>query len=409
MGALDSVLFCVWGFPEPTQTFIHREFIEMELAGERIQVLASHRVAGPVESPQLQAIADRAVYFGPGWRWMLGGIFFGIRHPVKMSSVLGWVLTQPHRTFWHRVRGLGLVFAAASVSELVRRAGYRYLHAHFAHHAELVMALARLNDLPWGATFHAVGIWRERNLLKQKVESAELIMTCTECNRHELLRHAPNASSTVHLVYHGLEAEVFSREGAAPSGCKRYLTVGRLVEKKGLHVLLQAWAMLPSPRPHLDIVGDGPWRTRLEDQARALDLGDSVGFLGRRPNHEVLDLMSRCRALIQPSLQGSNGDVDGIPNVIIEAMALRRPVIASAISGIPEVVLNEETGILVEARDEAALFRAILKLESSDEGLDEMGAAGRRLVQAHFDVRSNVAKQLALLEEARLGRKRAAR
>jgi glycosyltransferase involved in cell wall biosynthesis len=305
----------------------------------------------------------------------------------------------PHRTAWHRLRALGLVLAAASVASRVQRGGYRYIHAHFAHHAELAMALSRLLDVPWGVTMHAVGIWRERNLIRQKVQMAELVMTCTDANRNELLRHAPERASKVHLVYHGLERSVFDGRSTNPSSCHEFVAVGRLVKKKGFKTLIRAWALLDAPRPKLKIIGDGPERTTLLELIFDLELSGDVVLEGALPNPAVLGAMVVARALIQPSIQTKAGDQDGIPNVIVEAMALGRPVIASSISGIPEVIYPGETGILVTPGSASELARAVAQLARDADGADRMGQAARAIVLERFAVERNVTRQLELVRQ----------
>ncbi len=399
MSSLNQILFCVWGFPEPTQTFIHRELLQMEERGCRVAILASHRLEYPNASERLEAIAERAIYLGSPFRWITRGIACALRRPGAVARTLDKIARLPHRTRWHRLRALGLVFAAASVADRVERGGYRYLHAHFAHHAELVMALAEILGLPWGATMHAVGIWRENNLIQEKLRDAQLVMTCTGANRSELLRQGPNYEAKVHLVHHGVQPSLFQRPTQAPSQCDTFIAVGRLVEKKGYSLLLRAWKQIEGLQCRLLIVGQGPLRQELEAEAELLELGERVQFLGALPNTETLSLIAGSRALIQPSVRTRTGDQDGIPNVIVEAFALGRPVIASRISGIPEVVFDGATGLLVDSGDVSGLAQAIARLSASSQLVDEMGRQARELGASKFNLARNVELQLRLLEE----------
>ncbi|MGF1510293.1 MAG: glycosyltransferase family 4 protein [Myxococcota bacterium] len=407
MGVLDHVLFVVWGFPEPTQTFIHRELTEMHRRGERVRLLASHRVAHPGIEPVLAELADNAVYLGPPAQWLRRGLAFAAREPRRFAEAWQYMAGLPHRTTWHRVRALSMVIAAASVAEGVEKAGYRYLHAHFAHHTELVMALSRLTGLPWGATFHAVGIWRERNLLKEKVEESNLIMTCTRHNMDELVRLAPHHASKVQLVHHGIEPSCFNAttpaDGALePVDENRWIAVGRLVEKKGFDVLLRAWAHLHARgrHPRLTIYGEGPERRGLEQLRVELGLEPSVTLAGHVPNREVLAALRCAAGLVQPSVRTPQGDVDGIPNVIIEALAAGRPVVASAISGIPEVVIDGETGLLAPPGDAESLAQALCRVVDDKALRIRLGATGQARIRRDFDLSRNVARQLELLEAA---------
>jgi colanic acid/amylovoran biosynthesis glycosyltransferase len=156
--SLDDVLFVLSDFPEPTQTFIHRELEHMERAGGRVHLLAGRRL--PCDpGAGIAAIAARAIYLGSPASWVPLGLAWAARHPLRFASAAAWAARLPHRTPAHRARMLAMLVAAASVADQVAARGYRYLHAHFAaYQTELAMCLGRLLDLPYGVTLHAYDI-----------------------------------------------------------------------------------------------------------------------------------------------------------------------------------------------------------------------------------------------------------
>ena len=400
----QCLVVVLWGFPEPSETFIQREMVHVRRLGGGVNVLAGHRVERADADPLLDQIAAEAMYLGPPAVWVARGLRYAVRRPSAFFGTLGWALRLPHRTAFHRVRMGVMVLAAAAAAERVRAAGYTYLHAHFAaYHTELVMALARLTGLPYGFTGHATGIWKDRNLLREKVGGARVVLTCTRHNADHLRRLAPEHAGKVHLVYHGLDFERLPEPAPLPPGATlRVLAVGRLVPKKGFTHLLDAVARLRRRGldVHLTILGDGPERRRLEAQTARLGLADHVTMPGSVPNEAVWTALQASHALAMPSVRAKDGNLDGIPNVVLEAMAVARPVIGTRISGIPEVVLPGETGLLAEPGDAGALADALARLAADRKEAAAMGRRARAFVQEHFDVRANVARQLGLLEAA---------
>jgi glycosyltransferase involved in cell wall biosynthesis len=400
---LRRTAFVVWGFPELTQTFIHRELLELERGTGPVHILAGPRRDASRQDPALRAIAERASYLGPAPLWATRGLAWALRHPLRFARTFAWLIALPHRSLGHRLRAAAMVLAAAALVGEVRARGVRYLHAHFAaYQTELTMALARLCELPWGATFHAVGIHRDRNLLPQKLQGARVVLTCTAHNAEHLRALCPSEAHKVRLVHHGLDLASVGAPTPQPCGSARFVAVGRLVPKKGLSHLIEAMALLKARglRAELTIIGDGPERGALRALATRRGVAEHVRFAGALGHAQVLATMARSHALVAPSVRDRSGDVDGIPNVVLEAMACARPVVGSDLSGIPEVVEDGVTGLLVPAGDPEHLARA-LGLLSQDPALRQrLGRAARELIEARFDVHDSAQRQLAALGEA---------
>lgn len=404
--ALDDMIFVLWDFPEPTQTFIHREMEEMARRGARVQVLAARRLPVPEgASPELQRIASDAVYMGSHPLWLARGLAWAASHPRRFAEVTRWLTGLPHRTPWHRARAAGMVLAAASVVDELRRRKIRYVHAHFASYpSELTMALGRLLDVPIGMTGHAVGIWRDDNILAEKVEAAAIFLSCTEHNVQHMKSLAGAHADRVHRVYHGIDLSALPGPSDLPSGTPvRWLAIGRLVPKKGFAHLLDAVALLAARdvAVSLTILGDGPERPALEAKIAELGIGDRVDLPGAVASRDVWAHLDRSVGLVAPSVRAADGDMDGIPNVVLEAMCMARPVVASRVSGIPEVIEGRGTGVLVEPGDASGLADAMAAVSGDLEAAASMGRAGRALVAEYFSLARNVQSQLELIAAAR--------
>ncbi len=398
------LMVVLWGFPEPSQTFIQRELEEMHRQGCTVNMLAGHRVHRTDISPELEDIASRGIYLGHPAAWAIKGLGYAARHPVRFTSTLWWGVRLPHRTLFRHFRIIGLLLAAASVADRVRAMGFTYIHAHFAsYHTEFAMCLSRLTGIPYGFTGHATGIWKDRNILAEKIADARVVLTCTRHNADHLRSLAPAHAEKVHLLFHGLAFERLPEPTPLPSGSTTYFTaIGRLVTKKGFTYLLDAAALLRDRGHdiHVNIIGDGPERERLTAQIERLGLQEHVTMLGAMPNRDVWDVLLRSHALVAPSVQAADGNMDGIPNVTLEAMAMARPVIGTELSGIPEVVIPGKTGLLAPPADAEALADAMAYMATHHEEAAAMGQEARAFVRAHFDLTTNTRVQIELLGEA---------
>jgi colanic acid/amylovoran biosynthesis glycosyltransferase len=403
----------MWGFPELSQTFIHREIAGWIAAHPELRILAGARRPLDRADAESRGWAERRTTWLPApWIWFPRGLLRGMRRPGRFLPALAWMLALPHRTWLHRLRGAAMCVAAADALPALLRMRADYLHAHFAsYHTEWAMCLARMAGVPWGGSWHAVDIWKDRNILAEKIRGAALVLTCTRHNFGYLRSLAPESARTVKLAYHGIRFDRLGVPTPPPEGTPVILAIGRLVEKKGFHHLLDACAVLRDEGVafRLRVVGEGPWEARLREQSVLLGLADRVEWLGALPNAETLDAVRASTVLAAPSIPAADGDIDGIPNVILEAMALARPVVGADFSGIPEVVRDGVTGRLVPPGDAAALARALADVLAHREMAARLGAAGAAFVREHFDAATNARRQLELVYAALESREEAGR
>ncbi|HEY6886757.1 MAG TPA: glycosyltransferase family 4 protein, partial [Solirubrobacter sp.] len=270
----------------------------------------------------------------------------------------------------------------------------RHLHAHFAHGTTTITWLAAcITGLPFSFTGHARDIYapelNPKGWLPRKLDAARFVVTCTEANVRHLQAIAPKAR--VHLVYHGLSADFTdllrdtNGHGTASDGRLRILGVGRLVAKKGFDVLVDACAVLEQRGVAFDalIVGQDD-KDGDALRAKIAELGSPVRLPGPLGPAELLSEYRRAGALCMPC-RVLPSDRDGIPNVLVEAMAAGAPVVATNVSGIPELVEHEVNGLLVEPDDPYALADALVRLHEDADLTRRITANGRATVKARFD------------------------
>jgi glycosyltransferase involved in cell wall biosynthesis len=395
------IAYVLGTYPLPTTTFIDREIQQLRRMGVGISPIAIRRPKRTLSTGQRDLQADVRYVLpasAPAVAW--SHLRFLATRPGVYLRTLAALASRPHPSLAARLRTVGHFALGVHVARLVREAGrVDHIHAHFVDRAALIaLVVGRLLDRPYSATAHANDIYVRPVLLSEKLAEAKFVATCTKYNeRHLRSVLGSGAERTVRCIYHGLDLPSYEPSGH-PRSRPLLLSIGQLKEKKGLAYLLDACRLLGDRGVDFEceIVGDGPLRTELESRRDALSLGDRVRFLGTLAHDEVIARYADATVFVLPCVTARDGDRDGIPNVILEAMAMGLPVVSTRHSGIPEAVDDGRTGDLVPPEDANALADALARLLADEARRERFGRAGRRRAKEIFDVEVNVQR---LLEE----------
>ena len=294
------------------------------------------------------------------------------------------VCTREVRAFKH------LAKAACLVHHLLPGRGIHHLHAHFAHSpTSVAMFAGLLSGLPFSFTAHAVDIYTSDPwLLQEKIRSAAYVVTCTEYNRRYLAELAGGVPPPIRRIYHGIDLQYFSQWPASrtPGPPYRILTVARLVEKKGLPTVYRALRLLRDQGPDFThvLIGDGQDRLKILSLIEELGLGDVARCIGLQ-SHEVVRQHYREADLFVLGCEvAANGDRDGLPNVLLEAMAMEVPVVATDVSAIPELVEDGLTGLLVKPGDSTHMAEAMARMLTDLDFRAKVVARAREKVAGQF-------------------------
>ncbi|WP_235939504.1 glycosyltransferase [Occultella kanbiaonis] len=294
--------------------------------------------------------------------------------------------------------------AAVDLAAQVRRRGITHLHAHFGSVSTTVARLAaRIAGIGYSFTAHAKDIFHadvDPADLSRKLADAAFVITVSDYNLTHLHREYGAAAEGVIRLYNGLDLDAFAYRATPPDQHSDpvIVGVGRLVEKKGFGYLVDALALMAqrgSPA-RLALVGAGPEETALRTQVVARGLAGRVTFHGPLPQGQMADVVSRAAVFAAPCVIGSDGNRDGLPTVVLEALALGTPVVATPVTGMPEAVRDAETGLLVPEADPVALANALERVLTDPAGARERATVGRLLVENLFDTRRNAAVLHAL-------------
>jgi predicted glycosyltransferase/glycosyltransferase involved in cell wall biosynthesis len=286
---------------------------------------------------------------------------------------------------------------AEAVAERLRGSGVTGVHGYFAHQPAEVAALAAgALDVPYGFSVHAKDARKvDPATLAGRTAAAACVIACNGDVAGELAHDGPN----VHLIPHGVDLHRFPSGPPAEGGPLRLLAVGRLVEKKGFDVLIEAASHLTMPF-RLRIIGDGPQRERLAAAIGRAGLDGRVELCGPRAHGELPDEYAAADLVVVPSVVDRNGDRDGLPNVVLEAMASMRPVVASDVAGLGSAVIDGETGLLVPPGDPTALAAALDSLARRTTIRQRLGGNARAFAEREFELGRCTDRFLGVVEEA---------
>jgi len=289
------------------------------------------------------------------------------------------------------------LYQAAWLACEARRQGITHLHAHFGTIATTVARLAaRFAGITYSFTAHAKDIFHRdvvASELRDKLRDAAAVITVSNFNAQHLRDTFGESAARLYRVYNGLDLQKFPFSPPAER-LPRIVSVGRLVEKKGFATLIQACACLDRRGCPFDcdIIGAGELEAQLQALIRSLGLEQRVRLLGPRPQPDVIQHIRRAAVLAAPCLLAKDGNRDGLPTVLLEAMALGTPCVSTDVTGIPEIVHHDKTGLLVPQRDPERLAEAIERLLQDEPLRLRLARHARRLVEADFDICINAAQ-----------------
>jgi glycosyltransferase involved in cell wall biosynthesis len=391
------------GFPDLTQSFVRREVETVRALGVPLTVFSVRPPPRHFPDPTLARFVAETIYGGRRFSVALiaAHMHFLRRAPRRYASALGRVLALALRQ-----RGCGMlplrtcaVFPmSVYFARVMEQRDVTHVHAHFANHPTTAARVAAtLLGVPFTFTGHAWDIFVPANQigLAEKIADAAAVVTCTEFNRRLLCDLVPAvAQAKIAVCYHGIalpEATHTEREEGL------IVAVGRLTPKKGFHHLVAACAQLArgGTRFRCVIIGEGEERSSLQDAIARAGLRDRVTLAGARPHRDVMECIARAAVFALPSMVAKDASMDGIPNVILEAFAVETAVVSTRLSGIPEVVRDGETGVLVPPDDPVALAEALREVLAHPETHRARARRGRELVAAAFDLDRNVRRFLA--------------
>lgn len=385
-------------YPKTTETFIYRDLLAFLEAGTEVRLyplapLRHSEILHEFARPTMAMLRNIPPF---------GGTALGAARRALRSRVLGRqlraIVAEQAREPVILVKSLGLVPKSLAIGEDAAAWGADHIHAEFAGHPATAAWIAgRATGIPYSISCRAHDIFRTQRLLGPKFADAVAARTVSKFARRFLLDSVPDLDPAKLTVIHSsVDVELLTPLPPAPTTPFTIAYVGSLQPRKGVDVLLRALARLSFGDWRCEIVGGGAEQARLETLSNELGLSERVRFLGPQGFDAVMSVYMQANVVVAPSIIGPGGRTEGIPNVMIEALALARPAISTTVSGIPELIQDGETGFLVEPGAVDPLARAIEAVRRDPDRAAAMAAAGRRLVEREFSLRDNARRQLEM-------------
>jgi len=371
-------------FPKLSETFILEEMLELERLGLELTVFA-------LSDPKEGQVHEKV-------KLLKAEVIRPVAAPLCGAPILG-----QHKVLQlHQIRAVGLkryLWGLRMSSWLANEAEKRnidHLHAHFAGDAAWIAMLAsKLSRIPYSFTAHAGGLFGWPYLLEEKVAGAKFVVAISKFNKRYL-----GGGDKIKIIHCGLDLARFSADPRLFSSTPRILTVARMEEKKGHKYLLEALKIFKDKNVNglaidkidfqMVIVGGGVLENDLKEQVSSLGLENKVIFTGPITQKQVRELLEEADLFVLPCVKAKNGNMDGIPVALMEAMAVGVPVISTKISGVPELIEDELSGLLVEPKDSQGLAMAIERVLTNTNLCGRLVQQARIKVEKEFDVRKNV-------------------
>ena len=393
----QRVVVLVKRFPRLSETFILNEFLELRRHGLPVELFAIMDPHERSAQPEALALVTEVTYLQVGrlWAELPAALRTARRYPRGTLRAAGFTLTRHTRA-----SARNLLHALVLLDRLAEGPP-AHLHAHFLHSpAALAFVAAKVNGQPYSLTGHAKDIYTTLpENLRMRCDRARFVTTCTEANRAHLITEVGLAPGQVRVCRHGVDLTKFTIPARTPRP-GRIVSVGRLVPKKGFDILIRACGELRRRGIEFELVmlGGGELHDELLALAHEQGIGNRVYLLGSRPQRDVIEQLAAAEVFALSPVVLPDGDRDGVPNVLLEAMAAGVPVVATTVSGIPEVVTDGQTGRLVPQKRPDLLADALAQLLTDPTLRTRLGQAGRRHVREHASWASAIAPLLALLE-----------
>ncbi|MCW2599999.1 MAG: Colanic acid biosynthesis glycosyltransferase WcaL [Frankiales bacterium] len=399
-------------FPLLSETFIFREMDAMEALGWDVDLYPLIRQRPSVVHEAARGWQRRARRLTLlSWDLLQANLRMARSGPGNYVQLWWTVLRENAARPGFLLRSIVIVPKAVLAAQTMAQEGVTHVHAHYATHPALAAwVVQRLTGIPYSVTVHAHDIFTPTAMTATKLRHAEFVVAVSDFNRRHIATSiGPDVARKTHVVHCGVDLKRYRNRSPAATGSSdplQLLSIGSLQPYKGHAFLLQACALIKELLPvRCVIVGEGKERRRLVRLVRDLGLESCVVLEGARREDEMTAFLHGADCYVQPSVVAQNGQMEGIPVALMEAMAAGLPVVATALSGVPELVRDGVTGLLVPPRDAKALAEAIIAVRRCPDDAARRAEAGRQLVQQEFSLDASAQQLSALIERVSAGRR----
>ncbi len=387
----NTIAYVVKRYPRFSETFIVNEILAHEAYGQKVEIFSTRPPVDTHFQDLLSRVRSPVVYLSTGSikaQDLWDAIGRCSRVVPDTCGALSELLNECPLD----------IYCGVQLAELAVRRGIEHFHAHFASGAATVARIAStISGTPFSITAHAKDIFHEgvcENDLRRKLRDASRMFTVSDFNVRYLQAKFPQFADKILRLYNGIHLDDFLFQSPIHRP-RQICAVGRFVEKKGFADLIQACGILKQQKVDFEcvIVGSGELEGSLTQQISALGLTQQVRLLGPQPQRIVKQIIMESALMAAPCVFGQDGNQDGLPTVLLESMALGTPCVSTDVTGIPELVQDRITGLMVQQHSPTELAKAMCELLDSSELRLRLATSARQLIECRFDIAANVAMQ----------------
>jgi glycosyltransferase involved in cell wall biosynthesis len=393
-----TIAYILKGYPRISETFISNEILLLEQLGFSIRLFSMRHPRESFCHDSVKLIRAAVDYLPTELlfefhRLLPPNLFLAAKNPGRYRKAMALAGDRFRRN--KKIATLKHLLQAGYMTNrfLLNEPDIRHLHGHFAHSPTSVTMFASiLSELPFSFTAHAKDIYTSNpDQLREKIDNAGFVVTCTRHNREFLDQLASPGSTPIHCVYHGIDLQLFNQpeRDTKIQAPYKLLTIARMTEKKGLPDLYQALALLKEKGLQFEhvLIGDGDDREKILRYIKELDLQEQCKCLGTRTHTEVLEQFRQTDLFVLACKIAKSGDRDGIPNVLVESLAMGVPALSTNVSAIPEILKHGETGYTIEPENPELMAESIKKMLLDDNLRNRISEQGREWVYKQFNNR----------------------
>ncbi len=377
-------------YPVVSQTFCDSEMLALEARGFAVDIASINPPPSTIRHERFEKL-EAEVFYPPPAKALVA-MERRRREDGSWDKIFGEMVARHDAEYGKSFKAATRARNALYFADLFERRGVGHVHVHFANRAtHTALFLKQWAGIPFSFTAHAQDFMVDLgsdDLLRELCREAEFVVAVSDFSRDVLRETCPDSAGKIERVYNGLTMADFPQAAISTVGPLKIITIGRLIEFKGFHHLIEACAKLGEAGVGYEccIIGEGPWRGRLGELARELGVEECIEFAGVQTQEEVKRRLQGSDVFALPCIVDSKGASDILPTVITESMACSLPIVSTRLVGVPEMVDNGETGILVEPGDVDALAEALQRLAGDRELARRMGKAGREKALEVFEL-----------------------
>lgn len=402
---MEKIVYILDEFPKLSETFIFREILGLKKVNVDLEIISMKSPVKKLIPSELADIVKTTIYIPPlcSIKVLVVHLYFLLKNPIKYLYIFSYLLIRNYRNLRLFIRTIYHFGVGIYLSKIVKTKGIKHIHAHLASGPTTVaLVISKTLNLPFSFTAHAIDIYADSIILEEKLKQSKFVVTCTHFNKKYLLSLCKDIpEEKINMIYHGIPINKFNINERKEEKELLILSVGRLVEKKGFPYLIEACKTLIDKKYEFKciIVGNGVMYEELNKLIQNYNLEKTIILNKELPFDEIMKLYKKASIFVLPCIIASNNDRDGIPNTILEAMAFSIPVVSTRISGIPEVIEDMKTGLLIKEKDKEALTSAIELLIKDKTLRDRLGKNGRVKIIENFDIEKNTNELVRLFKK----------